>query len=414
MSHLRLTEEEEEWLSRTCPYLKPDYRAQLRSYRFNPKEQVVVEFEPETKPNGDADPTNSDSEQQWGQLHISVQGRWADAILYEVPLMAIISETYFTEIDRHWTMRGQRALARQKGQTLVSAGIRYSEFGTRRRRSHDTHKLVIEGLLQGEKDAMAKIVDADQGAGKLVGTSNVHFARLFDLVPVGTMAHEWTMGIAALGGYDHANLRALQLWDDVYSPPHFTPNTPGHDLTIALTDTFSTRVFWEDLLSSDAGREIAKRWRGLRQDSGDSKEFARKAKQEYDTLGIDSKSKVVIYSDGLDVGRCLDLAAYSQQVGIGASFGVGTNLTNDFQVDANPGDPHAADPDDDSWLRKADATAQKSKALNIVIKLRSINGRNTVKISDELTKNTGDPDEIRACKRRFGIEVGLEESVEDA
>lgn len=405
LSELSLSQEEEEWLKKTCPYLKPDYLNHLRSYRFKPQEQVKVEFvEDSNHSNGTL------SSEPFGQIHIDVQGSWADAILYEVPVMSIVSEVYFTDIDTKWTLRGQRAQARSKGHTLVSSGIRYSEFGTRRRRSFETHKLVIEGLLQGEKDAFDAVPTC---SGKLVGTSNVHFARLFGLAPIGTMAHEWTMGIAALGGYDHANLRALQLWDAVYSPPNFVPNSPGHDLTIALTDTFSTRVFWQDLLSSDEGRQIAKRWRGIRQDSGDSKAFARKAKEEYDLLGIDSTTKAIIYSDGLDISRCLDLASYSKQIGIGASFGVGTHLTNDFRRDEDPGDPHDANPDDDQWIRDHENSV-KSKPLNIVIKLHSINGRNAVKISDDLTKNTGDAEEVRLCKRRFGIEVGLEDNVEDA
>lgn len=99
-------------------------------------------------------------------------------------------------------------------------------------------------------------------------------------------------------GYPHSNLLSLKKWDETYQPPHFVPNSPAHDLTIALTDTFSTKVFFEDLLSSEQGREIARRWRGLRQDSGDSMAFARRAKQVYEDLGVDAMTKVVIYSDG--------------------------------------------------------------------------------------------------------------------
>jgi nicotinate phosphoribosyltransferase len=405
MSELALTDGEGSWLRKTCPYLGEDYLAYLKSYRFRPAEQVSVEFE-----------QYETGETEQGQLVINVQGTWAEVILYEVPLMSIISETYFTDMDTQWTLRGQRALARSKARQMISAGIKFSEFGSRRRRSFATHKMVIEGLLQGEKDVLTKNIGGSQGSGKLVGTSNVHLARLFGLNPVGTMAHEWTMGIAALQGYDRVNLRALQLWDAVYSPPNFVAQQPGHDLTIALTDTFSTRVFWDDLLSSDEGKEIARRWRGLRQDSGDSKAFAKYAKEQYAGLQIDSTRKMVIYSDALTAERCLELSHYSDEIGIGCSFGVGTNLTNDFLFDPNPCDPHAADPDDVEWVREAAKSKdhQTSKALNIVIKLHSVNGRNAVKISDELTKNTGDPEEIRLCKRRFGIDTGIEDSVEDA
>lgn len=212
------------------------------------------------------------------------------------------------------------ALAQDKAIQLISNGIRFSEFGSRRRRSYESHKYCIEGLLAGEQQALASS-SSISSPGKLLGTSNVHFAQLFNLVPIGTVAHEWTMAVAALHGYDHVNLRALQLWDQVYSSPSFVPNSPTHDLTIALTDTFSTRVFFDDLLSNDQGTEIAKRWRGLRQDSGDSKAFAQRAKEVYERLGVDPQSKVVIYSDSLNVDKCIDLNRYSRDIGIGAGFG---------------------------------------------------------------------------------------------
>lgn len=359
--HLKLEADERAWLEQTCPYLRRDYLDYLAAFRFNPANQVSVDFVAREGESGD--------------LSLKVQGTWSDVIFYEVPLMAIVSEVYFSTVDTEWSLEGQFEQAQRKASQLTSAGIRYSEFGTRRRRSYQTHRLVLEGLVAGDAAASSTV-------GKLLGTSNVHFAHLFDLVPIGTVAHEWTMAVAALEGYAHSNLTALQLWDAVYSPPDFVPNSPTHDLTIALTDTFSTNVFWADLLDNPAGVEIAKRWRGLRQDSGDSKAFAQKALQAYRSIGVDPKTKVVIYSDGLDVERCLELAQYSKDIGIGAGFGVGTSFTNDFRK-------HGSE--------------DKSKPLNIVIKLDSVEGKPVVKISDELTKNTGDPAEVLAVKRRFGI-----------
>lgn len=285
LSELYLTTEELEWLKKTCPYLQPAYLSFLSSFRFRPQDQVMASFVPDP----DCDGMGS---VEWGQLELVAQGNWCEVILYEVPLMAIVSEMYFLFVEKKWSLVGQRALAADKARKLVGAGIRFSEFGTRRRRSYLTHKTVMQGLMQGEKEALES-----DGKGKVVGTSNVHFARMFNLAPVGTVAHEWTMAIAALEGYDRANLRSLEAWDAVYSPPNFEPGSPAHDLTIALTDTFSTRVFFDDLLSSQKGREIAKRWKGLRQDSGDSKLFATNAKNVYEGLGVDPKEKVVIFSD---------------------------------------------------------------------------------------------------------------------
>lgn len=369
LTQLRLTSSERSWLEQTCPYLRKDYLDYLEAYRFRPEQQVQVDFVQ----------SSTDAEgQEWGDLSLRVEGVWAEVIFYEVPLMAIVSEVYFSTVDTAWSLEGQFELAQSKASRLTTNGIRYSEFGTRRRRSYQTHSIVIQGLIAGNSSS-----SSSPNAGKLLGTSNVHFAHLFSLVPIGTVAHEWTMAVAALHGYPHSNLKALQLWDAVYSPPDFIPNSPTHDLTIALTDTFSTNVFWADLLTNPDGIEIAKRWRGLRQDSGDSKAFAQKALQAYKSIGVDPKTKVVIYSDGLDVDRCIELAQYSKEIGIGAGFGVGTSFTNDFQRQGAPG--------------------EKSKALNIVIKLDSVEGKPVVKISDDLTKNTGDPAEVLAVKRRFGI-----------
>lgn len=308
LATLQLQPDEREWLATNCPYLRPDYLDYLSAFRFDPATQVQTRFIP-----------HHDGDASRGDLDIQVTGRWSEVILYEVPLMSIVSEVYFRVVDTHWDMTGQRTLAREKAAKLVSNGIRFSEFGSRRRRSYESHRYCIEGLLAGEKQALSPTHTSTPG--KLLGTSNVHFAHLFNLTPIGTVAHEWTMALAALQGYDHVNLRALQLWDQVYSSPNFTPNSPSHDLTIALTDTFSTRVFFDDLLSTDEGREIARRWRGLRQDSGDSKAFALRAKAVYEELGVDPRSKVVIYSDSLNVDKCVELNNYSRKIGIGAGFG---------------------------------------------------------------------------------------------
>ncbi|WFD41017.1 nicotinate phosphoribosyltransferase [Malassezia japonica] len=370
---LRISAEEEAWLREACPYFQEKYLAFLRDFQLRPADEVDVRFVP--------------TDGEYGQLEVLIQGAWASVILYEVPVMAIISETYFQTVDRDWTAAGQRERAADKARKLLQHGVMLSEFGTRRRRSLATHVEVMHGLL----DAQKEVGDAP-GAGRILGTSNIYLAKQFGVAPVGTVAHEWTMAIAAIHGYEHSNLRALQLWDAVYQPPAFTPARPVDDLTIALTDTFSTRVFWDDLLSSESGKEILRRWRGVRQDSGDSRVFVRHALDVYRSIGVDPAKKLVIFSDGLNVERCLELQAFAKEMGILAGFGVGTHLTNDFGC--------------------ASDTSRKSRALNMVLKLDSINGHPTVKISDELTKNTGDADEIALVKRRFGLSGA--DSVEDA
>lgn len=127
---------------------------------------------------------------------------------------------------------------------------------------------------------------------------------------------------------------------------------PDGSLGIALTDTFTTRPFFEDFV---ANPERARRWKGLRQDSGDPIKFIPMAKEAFERVGADPKTsafllafsaerplrlgpsrrpdlpnliEIVVFSDALDVDRCIELKQAADAAGIGASFGVGTNLTN--------------------------------------------------------------------------------------
>jgi nicotinate phosphoribosyltransferase len=125
-----------------------------------------------------------------GQIEIEVEGLWAETILYEVPLMAILSESYFKTVDVDWNMEGQEGepsgifglifgaistdtvhseLAYQKGKTLLQTGAAFSEFGTRRRRSYAAHETVLRGLIRARDEFEGKC----SVLGKLTGTSNV-------------------------------------------------------------------------------------------------------------------------------------------------------------------------------------------------------------------------------------------------
>ncbi|PWN46489.1 Nicotinate/Quinolinate PRTase C-terminal domain-like protein, partial [Violaceomyces palustris] len=265
----------------------------------------------------------------------------------------------------------KKELACEKAKRLVEEGIQFSEFGTRRRRSFQVQEMVIQGLIRGCNESGG----GGTTKGKLVGTSNLDLARKYGLDAIGTVAHEWTMAVAALKGYQASNLSALKAWDECYSPPPSASRNPNHDLTIALTDTFSSEVFFRDLSSQPEGVEMMRRWRGLRQDSGDPKRFAERARDFYQSIGIQPSSKVIIYSDNLNVEKSIELHRHSNSIGIRAGFGIGTNLTNDFTTRSS--------------------NRERSKPLNIVIKLDTIDDRPTVKISDDLTKNTGDPEQVR-------------------
>lgn len=324
MSHLAATHDELSWFQRTCPFLTDQYIEYLRNYRYNPSEINAKLV------NGD--------------LQLEINGPWDRTILWEVPLMAVISELFFTHCDTNWE-HDEVAQAN----TLIGKAERLKEctladFGTRRRRSYDMQDLVVRTLKQHHP--------------KFVGTSNVHLAHKHGTKPIGTMAHEWIMGISALESLRYANRHALNIWSKVFRG----------DLGIALTDTFGTDAFFEDF-----DRYLSKLFDGVRHDSGDPLVFARKAISHYKKLGIDPMTKTIVFSDGLNVDTALEIyAALTGQIRM--SFGIGTHLTNDYAG---------------------------SKALNMVIKLWECNGIPVVKLSDVATKQIGNDDALRVANWTF-------------
>ena len=169
LSTLRVTTEELAWLRSTCPYLPADYLAFLQDYRLDPDKEVSLSFDEGT-----------------GEVKIQVHGRWSQTILYEIPLLSLVSEAYFKFVDVDWDYDGQREKAAAKAATLARAGCVFSEFGSRRRRDYRTQDLVLQGLIDGVAEAKE-----DEGVtGSLAGTSNVHFAQKYGLKPIGTVARK--------------------------------------------------------------------------------------------------------------------------------------------------------------------------------------------------------------------------------
>ena len=250
MSELKLTPDEAQYLnSSAAPMFNKPYIDYLSNYRFKPKEQIDLKL------------ANVD-DNGFGDLEIEIKGLWVETILYEVPLMSIISESYFANIDKDWTYEGQEELAKDKLRQMVEAGVIVSEFGSRRRRSLKGHDIVIKALKEENERLLS---EEKPYSGKLAGTSNVYFAYKYGLPPIGTVAHEWTMGIAALKGYRDANFNALDLWEKTF----------GNSLLIALTDTFTTDAFWREFINHP---QKAKKWAGIRQDSGDPAKFCKDAR----------------------------------------------------------------------------------------------------------------------------------------
>lgn len=303
-------------------FFKPWYKYFLASYRYNPAE-VVASLTPDNN------------------LNVMVKGRWWSTILWEVKLLAIISELYFQMADTKWNMDGQESKIFEKASTLTDC--LYADFGTRRRRSFEAQRTVVEGLA---------------GRSGFVGTSNVYLAQKYNARAIGTMAHEWIMAHSVLQGLRNANRFALDAWTKVYRG----------SLGIALTDTYGTDAFLKDF-----DVYLAKLFDGVRHDSGDPFNFIDKVVQHYGTLGIDPATKTIVFSDSLNAELACRIAAACKGK-IRCSFGIGTNFTNDFQG---------------------------SPALNMVIKMQSINNAQVVKLSDDPSKATGDSDAIRVAKWTF-------------
>lgn len=316
-------------LGKRLPFLKPHYLGYLQHYRYDPSE-VVYSLEDD------------------GRFNLSVRGPWHRTILWEVPLMALISECYFRHCDNSWEeqdwINKQTALADEKGRRLNEAGCRWADFGTRRRRNWNVQNIVVNQM---------KVYEG------FTGTSNVWLALEHGVAPIGTMAHEWPMGISALEGLRYANRIALYKWNDVYQG----------NLGIALTDTYTTDRFFLD----DFDSVLARIYDGVRQDSDCPFKFTDKAFDFYNRMNIPPKSKASVFSDSLNVDKAIKIQEYAQEK-LNPLFGIGTHLTNDFEG---------------------------SHALNMVIKLWSVNGIPVVKLSDDPGKAQGDPDAVRVAKWTF-------------
>ncbi|MFW6248428.1 MAG: nicotinate phosphoribosyltransferase [Bacteroidota bacterium] len=331
MTNLALTGEEEQYIREHCPWFDNNYIRFLKEYRFNPSEVKV---------------TNPDN-----QLKIDIEGNWMRTILWEVPLLAIVSEAYYQVSGQKPTNTIKNAAF--KGRRFREMEAKYTDFGTRRRFSFDVQDQVVKTLKNESGDF-------------LTGTSNVFLARKNNIKPIGTHPHEWFMFHGVQDGYAKANKVALQKWLDVFKG----------ELAVALTDTYTTDVFLQQF-----DKELAEQFYAVRWDSGDPLVFTDKMVAFYKKQGIDPASKTIIYSDALNVERVAKIKEYLRQYPIKDGYGIGTYLTND--VGAQP--------------------------LDIVIKLTAVRlpdekiFRPACKLSDVPGKNTGDPAEVARCQEILGV-----------
>ncbi|HFK5773419.1 TPA: nicotinate phosphoribosyltransferase [Enterobacter ludwigii] len=333
MQHLTLQDDEYQWLS-GLPFFKADYLNWLRDFRYKPEQVTVV----------------NDN----GKLDIRLEGPWREVIMWEVPLLAVISELAHryrspeTGVEQAVaSLENKLAAFSTLTEGLDMSRFRLMDFGTRRRFSREVQQAIVKRLQQEPW---------------FVGTSNYDLARRLDLTPMGTQAHEWFQAHQQISP-DLANSQraALAAWLEEY------PNQLG----IALTDCITMDAFLRDF-----GPEFAERYQGLRHDSGDPVEWGEKAIAHYEKLGINPMSKVLVFSDNLDLAKAVDLYRHFTYR-INLSFGIGTRLTCDIP---------------------------QVKPLNIVIKLVECNGKPVAKLSDSPGKTIcHDKAFVRALRKAFDL-----------
>lgn len=334
----QLTADEKLFMLSKCYYLTPQYIDFLMGYRYDPREVHISQEGP--------------------NLSVTVEGYWYRTVLWEVPLMATISELYFEMTGQEMESEALRTCKNiTKAHDLADIGADYSEFGTRRRYSFENQAKVVVDLKEHSR-------------GHLLGTSNFLLAMQNDLTPMGTVAHEWYSAHAAMFGYLRGNTEALEAWVKVFEG----------NLGIALTDTFTTDIFYKYAFNT----KFAKLHDGVRQDSDDPIIWTEKTVAHYRSLRIQPRLKTGLYSDNLNSIKkikaikvaCQDREPEDRLMD---RYGLGTWCSNDVGV----------------------------KSLNIVLKLTGLDfGHgwvNTVKLSDSSSKNTGDGEEIDLCHRTLGL-----------
>lgn len=316
-------------------------------------------------------------EQAGNFYNLQFTGPWASVTYWETIALDILSELYYRGVMKRMS-RAERALVYATGIMRLMEkvkmlreypGLTFSDFGTRRRHSHDWQDFVVEVL-------------GEELPGQMLGTSNVFFARKHGLDPKGTNAHELAMVLLALelakgsppeiGSRSDRQIlidaqnRVLDEWEALY----------GLGLSIALTDTFGSDFFFKH-----ADPRIAREWKGTRQDSGDPLAYGDKQIAWHEHYKVDPRSKLLVPSDGLTVPAMIGIFTYFLGRII-TSFGPGTNITNDFGQLLDP--------------------------MSIVAKVTSVRPPGssmeykTVKLSDNLAKASGPPELVERVKRAAG------------
>lgn len=267
-----------------------------------------------------------------GTLDLRVDGPMFSCMQFEIYLLEIVNEVYFRmqyDYDELVESARHRLNIKLEGFQNGTYTFKFAEFGCRRRLSRQWQDYVLKEMLK---------------SGHCVGTSNVYLAMKYGVKPVGTYAHEFVQMYQGIPGVTlaYTNKMAMEEWFEEFQGDNGT----------ALTDTLGT-----DLFLRDFNKLQANCYTGVRHDSGDPIIWGEKILSHYASLGIDSRTKTLLFSDSLTFDKAQMIFDHFKDR-TNVAFGIGTFVTNDTEVDA----------------------------LNIVIKLQYVNGHPVAKISDVPTK----------------------------
>ena len=330
--HLKLSLIEKKWCISHISYIPEIYWEWLAGFQFD-YDKIICWLD------------------EGNHLHIEVTDKLYKVTLYEVPILAIVSEMY-SKMQGPCNVSEAIDKLDAKINIANENELKFSEFGTRRRYSSSLHELIVRRLK--EKCPI-----------NCVGTSNVYFAMQYNMTPIGTFPHEWIMFHGAIWGYQEANYLGMRDWVRTYDG----------NLGIFLMDTYTSDVGLKNM-----SLKFAKLFDGVRQDSGDEYLIGNKVINRYKELGIDPTTKTIVFSNALDFNKYKDIHTYFNGR-IRVSAGIGTNLTNDTEF----------------------------KPANIVMKLskcrinQNQEWRKCIKISDDLGKHLGDDKEFEIAKYQLGI-----------
>ncbi len=331
---LQFTEQELAYL-RSLRFMKSDFVDFLGLFHFNGK---YIDIRPlEGSP---------------GEIDITIRGPWLHTILYEIPVLAIVSEVYFRRTQAGASLDEGRRRLRAKLDLVRTVeqelDFKISDFGTRRRFSFAWQEEVVQTLRREVPQYFA-------------GTSNVWLAMRNDLVPLGTLGHEYMQACQALGPrLRDSQAFAFEMWAKEYRG----------DLGIAISDTYGVDAFLRDY-----DMYFCKLFDGARHDSGDPFEWGEKMIAHYRKNRVDPRTKTLIFSDQLSFPLAIEIARRFHGRAR-TSFGIGTNLTNDAGF----------------------------APLQIVIKMVECNGQPVAKLSDSPGKTmANDAGYLAYLRQVFGI-----------